>query len=125
MTAGLAGLGGVAMGAYASHGLSFIEPEAARLAARASLQSAVMYQMLHALALAAVAIYTRLAGPHRLLLAAGGLFTAGILLFSGLIYLRYLAGIETLRPLVPWGGAAWMAGWASLAVFAWRLPPRI
>src|SRR6218665_2612238 len=78
--AAIAGASGVALGAYISHGLSFITPDELREAARASLQSAVQYQMLHALALLGVGIWAQVSGGGRLLAAAGALLTLGILL---------------------------------------------
>jgi uncharacterized membrane protein YgdD (TMEM256/DUF423 family) len=50
------------------------------------------------------------------------LFLAGILLFSGSLYALALSGIRSLGMLTPFGGLAFIAGWACLAVAAWRLP---
>lgn len=116
--AAIAGASGVALGAYISHGLSFIAPDDVREAARASLQSAVQYQMLHALALLAVGIWAQVAGGARMLAVAGIFFTAGILLFCGLIYARHLAAFDALRPLVPWGGGCFILGWVCLGLAA-------
>lgn len=113
--AGLLGAVGVAMGAYASHGLGFIADAAMREAARATLQTAVQQQMMHALALLGVGALA-LRAESRLLALAGLLFTVGVLLFSGLIYLRILGGVDSLRALVPWGGTCLIAGWLALAV---------
>lgn len=118
--AAIAGASGVAMGAYASHGLSFIAEPAAREAARILMQTAVLYQLLHALALLGTGIWARALGANRWLTAAGGLFVAGILLFSGLIYLRILTGMEVFRALVPWGGGCLIAAWACLGGAALR-----
>ena len=46
------------------------------------------------------------------------LLTLGVLLFSGLIYLRIFTGVEALRPLVPWGGTSLMLGWLAIGVAA-------
>lgn len=116
--AAIAGASGVALGAYISHGLSFITPDDAREAARASLQSAVQYQMLHALALLGVGIWAQVSGGGRLLAAAGTLLTLGIVLFCGLIYARHLAGFDALRALVPWGGGCFILGWLCLGLAA-------
>lgn len=114
------GLTGVGMGAYASHGLGFIADPALREAARSTLQVAVQQQMFHALALLAVGIWTLKGAGNRWLCAAGSLFALGVLLFSGLIYLRTFTGIETFRPLVPWGGMCLMLAWLCVAVGGWR-----
>lgn len=116
--AAAAGASGVALGAYISHGLSFIAPDDAREAARASLQSAVLYQMLHALALLGIGIWAQVSGGGRALLAAGSLFALGILLFCGLIYARHLAGFDDLRMFVPWGGGCFILGWLCLGLQA-------
>lgn len=110
------GLVGVGMGAYASHGLGFIADAAAREAARATLQTAVQQQMFHALALVGVGILSVKGLGNRWICAAGALFVIGVLLFSGLIYLRIFTGIEVLRPLVPWGGSSLMLAWLALGI---------
>ena len=115
--AGVLGASGVGLGAYASHGLGFIADAAAREAARNTLQLAVQQHMLHALALVGIAALA--ARWHsRALCIAGVLMVLGTVLFSGLIYLRILAGVEALRPLVPWGGTCLIAGWLALVVAA-------
>lgn len=114
------GLTGVGMGAYASHGLGFIADPVVREAARATLQTAVQQQMFHALALLAVGVATLKGSVNRWWCAAGGLFAVGVLLFSGLIYLRTFSGIEALRPLVPWGGTCLMLGWLMVGIAGYQ-----
>ncbi|HGM8395396.1 TPA: DUF423 domain-containing protein, partial [Pseudomonas aeruginosa] len=90
------GFTGVALGAFAAHGLK------KQLSAEclAVFQTGVHYQLIHALALFGVALLaTRLDG--RLVSAAGGLFTLGILLFSGSLYLLTLSGIGKLGIVTP------------------------
>ncbi|WP_137819293.1 DUF423 domain-containing protein [Pseudomonas sp. 2FG] len=116
LLAALFGFSGVALGAFAAHGLK------SRLSAEylAVFQTGVHYQLIHALALLALAVLT----PHlpgRWLTAAGSLFTLGILLFSGSLYLLTLTGVGKLGILTPFGGLAFLAGWACLGVAAWRL----
>lgn len=84
-------------------------------------QKAVDYQGLHTLALLAVGLL----GLHhtgRALQIAGWLFLAGMLLFSGSLYLLALTGLRGLGMVTPFGGAAFIAGWLALALAAWRLP---
>jgi uncharacterized membrane protein YgdD (TMEM256/DUF423 family) len=111
-----AGFTGVALGAFAAHGLKN------RLSSEylAVFQTGTHYQLIHALALFGVALLT-LHTPGRLLQAAGGLFALGILLFSGSLYLLSLTGISKLGMITPFGGLAFLAGWACLGVVAWRL----
>lgn len=120
--AGLLGALGVGMGAYASHGLGFIEDATVREAARATLQTAVQQQMIHALALLGVGALA-LRAESKLLALAGLLFTVGVLLFSGLIYLRILGGVDSLRAFVPWGGTCLIAGWLALVAAGATLRP--
>ena len=110
------GLTGVALGAFAAHGLR------SRLGADylAVFQTGVQYQMIHALALFGVALLA-LHRPGRLVTAAGGLFVLGILLFSGSLYLMTLSGIGKLGIITPFGGTAFLLGWLSLGLAAWRL----
>lgn len=116
LLASLFGFTGVALGAFAAHGLR------SRLSAEylAVFQTGVHYQMLHALALLGVAILA-LHWPGRLLNLAGWFFTLGILLFSGSLYVLTLTGISKLGIITPIGGTAFLAGWACLALTAWRM----
>ena len=113
--AALFGGSGVALGAFAAHGLK------TRLAAEqlAVLQTGVHYQMLHALALLAVALLA-LQRPQRLLWLAGGFFIGGVLLFSGSLYLMVLAGLK-LGLVTPVGGVSFLLGWGALALSAFKL----
>ncbi|RYJ64251.1 DUF423 domain-containing protein [Pseudomonas songnenensis] len=114
--AALFGFTGVALGAFASHGLrDQLSP-----AYLAVFQTGVQYQLIHALALFGVALLALLR-PSRLLTVAGVLFVAGILLFSGSLYLLTLSGIGKLGMITPIGGTAFLAGWLCLALAGWRI----
>lgn len=110
------GLTGVALGAFAAHGLK------SQLSADylAVFQTAVHYQLIHALALIGVALLA-LHAPGRLLRASGALFVLGVLLFSGSLYLLTLTGIGKLGIITPIGGTAFLAGWLCLLLAGWRL----
>lgn len=110
----LAGGIGVMLGAFGAHALAGqITPE--RLA---TFETAVRYQMIHALALLVVALAA--AGrPGRALWAAGWLFAVGILIFSGSLYLLVATGQGWLGAVTPLGGLAFILGWAALAWVAW------
>ena len=110
------GFTGVALGAFAAHGLK------SRLNAEylAVFQTGVHYQMIHALALFGVALLS-LQAPSRLLGIAGGAFVLGILLFSGSLYVLTLVGIGKLGIITPVGGVAFLIGRACLGLSAWRL----
>ncbi len=113
--AALAGFSGVALGAFAAHGLK------GRLSTEylAVFQTGVQYQLIHALALFGVALLAdRL--PGRLVTAAGSLFVVGILLFSGSLYLLTLSGLGKLGMITPLGGVCFLAGWLCLGLAALR-----
>lgn len=114
-----AGFTGVALGAFAAHGLK------GRLTADALavFQTGSHYQLIHALALFGVALLA-LQVPARLVNLAGSLFALGILLFSGSLYGLTLSGIGTLGIITPFGGLAFLAGWLCLGLAAWRLRGR-
>ncbi len=100
----------VAGGAFAAHGLkSRLSPDML-----ATFELAARYQMYHAIALILCgAAWARWPGPA--VLVAGTLFVAGIVLFSGSLYILSLSGTRWLGAVTPLGGAAWLAGWAALA----------
>jgi uncharacterized membrane protein YgdD (TMEM256/DUF423 family) len=110
------GFTGVALGAFAAHGLK------ERLSAEylAVFHTGVTYQLIHTLALLAVAILcTQI--PGRLMTWAGVLFCVGIVLFSGSLYALTLTGIGKLGIVTPFGGLAFLGGWVCLGLAAWRL----
>jgi len=112
----LGGFLGVAFGAFGAHALrSRLTPEML-----AVFETAVRYQMYHALALLLTAAAIGRVGDARLLMMAGWFFTAGIVLFSGSLYALALTGVTILGAITPLGGLALLAGWASLMVFALR-----
>lgn len=116
LLAALFGFTGVGLGAFAAHGLKN------RLSAEylAIFQTGVTYQLVHALALLAVALLT-VHVPGRLTTWAGALFCLGIVLFSGSLYLLTLTGVSKLGIVTPFGGLAFLAGWFCLGLAAWRL----
>ena len=106
---GLYGLLGVALGAFGAHGLRD-RLEASQLS---SWQTAVQYQLIHAIALIVVGVWLLHTGAVALRYA-GTLFVAGVALFSGSIYLLILTSATWLGPVTPLGGVALMAGWLGV-----------
>jgi uncharacterized membrane protein YgdD (TMEM256/DUF423 family) len=102
----------VGMGAYAAHGASITLDEV-RLN---WLETAIHYQMWHALALIAVALLMRHGIARGSLAVAAVGFLAGTVLFSGSLYLLALAGVRGFAWATPFGGAALLVGWVALAV---------
>ncbi|VVP09609.1 hypothetical protein PS903_03203 [Pseudomonas fluorescens] len=116
MLAAFFGFTGVALGAFAAHGLK------SRLTAEylAIFHTGVTYQLVHTLALLGVALLATQM-PGRLITWAGASFTIGILLFSGSLYLLTMTGISKLGIITPFGGLAFLVGWFCLGLAAWRL----
>lgn len=85
-------------------------------------QTAVQYQMFHSIGLMAVAVLmsTTLIGPLGSLSWAGYLMLAGIIIFSGSLYVLSLTGISILGAITPIGGAAFIAGWVMLIIAAMK-----
>ena len=111
----VAALIGVGFGAFGAHGLQArTSPEML-----AVFETGVRYQMYHALAVLVTALArSRVDGP--LLKWAGWLFTAGIVFFSGSLYVLVLTGTTSLGAITPIGGLMFLAGWACLALAAIR-----
>jgi uncharacterized membrane protein YgdD (TMEM256/DUF423 family) len=110
IAAGISGGLGVALGAFGAHGLRGKVEE--RLLE--TFQTAVQYQMIHALALLIVAIMMLQSGRNLTLDIAAGGFVVGILLFSGSLYGLVLTDMRWLGPVTPLGGLCFIAGWAAL-----------
>jgi uncharacterized membrane protein YgdD (TMEM256/DUF423 family) len=107
----------VGLGAFGAHGLGNILTPA-RLV---TYETAVRYQMYHAIALLVVALaLARWPAAAKPLQTAGWLFVAGIILFSGSLYLLSICGIRWLGAVTPLGGAAFVAGWLFMTLAAWR-----
>jgi uncharacterized membrane protein YgdD (TMEM256/DUF423 family) len=108
---GLSGFLGVAAGAFGTHTLRDRLP-AALLAA---FETGARYQLVHALALIAVAwALDRTRSPA--VAVAGWLFVAGSVLFSGSLYALALAGAPRFGLVTPFGGVCLLAGWLVFAV---------
>lgn len=105
----------VAAGAFGAHILK------GRLTAEAFTiyETASRYHLLHALALLAVAYAAERWGDG-FTTAAGWFLLAGVVLFSGSLYLLALSGVRWLGAIAPFGGVALLTGWACLAIAAWR-----
>jgi len=116
LCAALLGMLAVMLGAFGAHALSgVLEPRMQQV-----YQTAVQYQFWHALALLATGILQR-SCDARLLKITALLFLAGVLLFSGSLYLMALTGIRQLGMITPLGGILFILGWALLAWSVFRL----
>ncbi|PND35310.1 hypothetical protein A6B37_05015 [Achromobacter sp. HZ01] len=108
----------VGAGAFGAHGLKrMITPELLTV-----WQTGVLYHLIHALGLLAIALLgARYGSP--LLSAAGVVMFVGIVLFSGSLYVLSLTGTHRLGIVTPFGGAAFLAAWAMVALAAYRAQP--
>jgi uncharacterized membrane protein YgdD (TMEM256/DUF423 family) len=107
--AGILGFLGVALGAFGAHALrDRLSPAALQI-----WNTAVLYHLLHAVALLALGLYGRATGTD--LRAPSILFTVGILVFSGSLYALALSGIKPLGAITPIGGVCLLVGWALVA----------
>jgi uncharacterized membrane protein YgdD (TMEM256/DUF423 family) len=107
----------VILGAFGAHGLR------GRLDAYQLdvYEKAVFYHFVHAIGVLVAPLLAQ-AGmvPKKAALWAGRLLLAGILLFSGSLYLLALTGVSTFGIVTPFGGIAFIVGWAVLAYGAVR-----
>ncbi len=100
----------VTLGAFGAHVLrARVSPEDLII-----FETGVRYQMYHALGLFVVA-WAASRWPGATVHAAGWLFMAGILIFSGSLYLLVLTGTRWLGAITPLGGVAMILGWGLLA----------
>ena len=109
LAAGLLGFTGVALGAFGAHALK--ETLAARGTA-STWQTAVLYHLIHAVALLALAGQ---AGGWANARWIGACWSLGVILFSGSLYWLSVGGPKFLGPVTPLGGLAFLTGWFLVA----------
>jgi uncharacterized membrane protein YgdD (TMEM256/DUF423 family) len=95
----------VALGAFGAHAL---KAKLERYGMTDVWNKAVLYHFIHAIALFALGLF---GGVNR---GAAWLFVAGILFFSGSLYLMALTNVRWLGAITPIGGLCFLAGWAWL-----------
>ncbi len=114
----LFGLLGVATGAFGAHGLKTrLDDEMMQI-----YETAVRYQLVHALAILISSLAT-LRYSQTPAYLAGALFSIGILIFSGSLYALSLTGLRWLGAITPIGGLAFLIGWACLIWAAFSARP--
>ena len=122
VSAGVLGLLGVALGAFGAHVLQ----DALKAREMTGVwDTAVKYQLIHAVALLALAGHQRVGNGEpgtgqKLICRAAGCWTVGVVLFSGSLYLLALGGPRWIGPVTPLGGLALMAGWVLFILASWR-----
>ncbi len=107
---------GVALGAFAAHGLKkILSPYLLDV-----FQTGVHYQFIHALAVIFCALLLRFSLPakaQKAFFAAAICFIIGVFCFSGSLYALALTGNKWFGPITPFGGLLFMVGW-GLFIFA-------
>lgn len=113
----------IIIGAFGAHSLKeLVDAHYVDAKALQNFETGARYQMYHAFAIIICGILAKLYGDNRFIKIAGLFFVAGIILFSGSLYLmlRNQLGWETswnwLGPITPFGGLCFIAGWLILAI---------
>jgi len=115
--AALLGFLAVGIGAFGAHALE--DHFTANPEREPTYETAVQYQMFHVVGLLAVA-YLEGQRSSNLKRAAGWLFVAGTVLFSGSLYMLAVFQISAMGAVAPFGGVSFLTGWALLGVSAFR-----
>ena len=106
---------GVVLGAFGAHALKekFPEPRYEQI-----WNTAVQYQMYHALGLILLGILSmdELIGSSSLLSWAGYFMLAGVVFFSGSLYVLSVTGVKKLGAITPIGGLLFLIAWILLLV---------
>lgn len=116
LLASFSGFTGVALGAFAAHGLRSRLPENLL----GAFQTGVQYQLWHTAALMGVALLLLRWPEATLFKSAGALLVLGMLLFSCSLYVMALTGVTKLGIITPFGGVAFLLGWLCLGIGVWR-----
>ncbi|HVZ70169.1 MAG TPA: DUF423 domain-containing protein [Rhizomicrobium sp.] len=112
IVAALNGFIAVAAGAFGAHGLR----GSYDAQSMSVFETGALYHMFHALAIGIAAIALRSSSTNW----PAWLFLAGIVLFCGSLYSMALSGVRAIGIVTPFGGLAFLAGWAALAYAAWK-----
>ncbi|ADI28317.1 DUF423 domain-containing protein [Geobacillus thermoleovorans] len=104
----------VALGAFGAHGLEGKIPDRYL----EIWKTAVQYQMFHALGLLVVGLLAGKAPNVGLIGAAGWVMFAGIVLFSGSLYVLSVTQIKPLGAITPFGGVAFLIAWVMIGYAA-------
>ena len=99
----------VAIGAFGAHALKSILEATNRME---TFETGVKYQFYHALALILLGLLMQ-KFDHRMFSVAGYGFIAGVILFSGSLYVLSLSGITKLGAITPLGGVAFLILWLA------------
>ena len=108
----ISGILSVGLGAFGAHALKDKLESSGLLS---TYQTAVQYQFYHTMALLAIGLLMS-KYSSQWLNNASYLMMAGIILFSGSLYVLSLSGVKWLGAVTPLGGLAFILGWGCLLV---------
>ncbi len=115
--ASISGAIAVGLGAFGAHAL---KPRLEKLGNLETFNTAVQYHFYHTLALLFIGfMMTRY--PNQWLTVSAYSTMAGIIVFSGSLYVLAIGNIKWLGAITPIGGLGFIIGWVSLAVGIWQL----
>jgi uncharacterized membrane protein YgdD (TMEM256/DUF423 family) len=114
--AGISGLVSVVLGAFGAHLLRGKIDERLMHA----FETGVHYHLAHSIVLLFCCLLIQQWGKHWSLEFAAYSFSAGIILFSGSLYLLSVTGMKWLGPITPLGGLCLIVGWCLLSISIWQ-----
>ncbi|MFT7688907.1 MAG: uncharacterized membrane protein YgdD (TMEM256/DUF423 family) [Candidatus Azotimanducaceae bacterium] len=114
--ASISGLVSVILGAFGAHALRGKLDERSMHA----FETGVNYQLSHSIVILFCCLLVQQWGKHWSLEYAAYSFTAGIILFSGSLYLLTITGMKWLGPVTPIGGLCFIVGWSLLSIGIWQ-----
>jgi uncharacterized membrane protein YgdD (TMEM256/DUF423 family) len=117
LLAAFLGATGVALGAFGAHSLSDLLEANGRME---TFRTGILYHLIHALALLGAAWVASQYSANQFGVWAGYAFVAGILFFSGSLYILSIFNIPIMGAVAPIGGIAFILGWVFLGVAAWQ-----
>lgn len=107
----------VALGAFGAHGLKEMLSEDML----DIFETGVRYHFYHAIGLLFIGIIAHWLPDSSLLQWSGWLMVAGMVIFSGSLYILSISGIRWLGAVTPVGGLCFIMGWILLAVAVWQI----
>lgn len=106
----------VAFGAFGAHGLKeMLNQEMLDI-----FETGVRYHFYHAIGLLFIGVIAHWLPDSLLLQWSGWLMLAGIIIFSGSLYILSISGIRWLGAVTPLGGLCFIVGWIILATAIWQ-----
>lgn len=106
----------VGLGAFGAHGLKeMLSDEMLEI-----FETGVKYHFYHAIGLLVIGLVAQLMPSSSLLQWSGWLMLAGIIIFSGSLYILSISGIRWMGAITPIGGLCFIVAWVLLALASWQ-----